>query len=313
MESKETGNSSMKTNVKYTFTTIERCNMCGSDKSQHIILGKRMNQSQGRKPWKKTGITTTIVKCKTCKLIFSNPLPIPFSIQDHYGVTPESYWTKNYFTVDEHYFSKEIKDLKTVLNITDSTKGLDIGAGIGKTMIALEKIGIDMYGCEPSEPFYNRAIEKMNISKDKIKFASIEESEYPENTFDLITFGAVLEHLYDPSKAIERANKWLKPNGIMHIEVPSSAWLVNKLINFSYKIRGSDYVGNISPMHAPFHLYEFGLDSFKMHAMKNNYSIAKYYYTVCPTYLPKIIDVFIRPYMKRTNTGMQLTIYLKKN
>jgi 2-polyprenyl-3-methyl-5-hydroxy-6-metoxy-1,4-benzoquinol methylase len=43
---------------------------------------------------------------------------------------------------------------------------------------------------------------------------------FPEAHFDFITFGAVLEHLYDPSMSIHKAMSWLKPSGIMHIEVP---------------------------------------------------------------------------------------------
>lgn len=68
-----------------------------SAKSQQIILGKRLNKSQGLSPSKKSGITTTIFKCGNCDLIYNNPMPIPVDIQDHYCVLPESYWTENYF------------------------------------------------------------------------------------------------------------------------------------------------------------------------------------------------------------------------
>ena len=74
----------------YSFHSVENCNMCGS--SSFKILGKRLNSAQGKDPYNKTGITTTIVKCKSCDLIYSNPLPIPASIQDHYNIPPEEYW-----------------------------------------------------------------------------------------------------------------------------------------------------------------------------------------------------------------------------
>jgi 2-polyprenyl-3-methyl-5-hydroxy-6-metoxy-1,4-benzoquinol methylase len=298
--------------INYTFYPIDKCNMCGSEASFHQVMGKRLNKSQGVFPKNKIGITTTVVKCKICELIFSNPLPVPKSIQDHYGIPPEDYWKKEYFSVDENYFSTEINTLKKVVNIAEGAKVLDIGAGLGKCMIALEKQGYEAYGLEPSEPFYQKAINNMGISPSKLKLSSIEQADYPYNTFDFITFGAVLEHLYNPSDSIEKAMKWLKPGGVIHIEVPSSKWLINKLINFSYRLRGLDYVGNISPMHTPFHLYEFGLKSFKMNGEKNNYSIAHYQYYVCQTYMPKIIDVFAKPYMKNTDTGMQLVVWLKK-
>ncbi|MBK8291298.1 MAG: hypothetical protein IPK96_10505 [Flammeovirgaceae bacterium] len=86
---------------KYTFNYLKRCNMCGSDTTTHTILGKRLNQSQGKKPRNKIGITTTVLKCKDCGLIYSNPQPIPNNLQDHYGIPPEDYWKDEYFVEDK--------------------------------------------------------------------------------------------------------------------------------------------------------------------------------------------------------------------
>lgn len=298
--------------MEYSFKKIEHCNMCGSSPNDHRILGKRLNQSQGRNPKSKFGITTTIMKCNSCDLIFSNPQPIPLNIQDHYGIPPENYWKDEYFLVNDNYFEYEINKLKKLTSIQKGAKALDIGAGLGKCMIALDKSGFTSYGLEPSEPFYQNAINKMKIDSNRLKLGMIETVDYPENEFDFITFGAVLEHLYSPSDSINKALKWLKPNGIIHIEVPSSNWLINKIINFYYKIRRTDYVGNISPMHSPFHLYEFGLKSFQLHGKKNKYEVFFHEYYVCNSYMPKAIDLFLRPYMKTTNTGMQLCVWLKK-
>ncbi|MBL7919634.1 MAG: class I SAM-dependent methyltransferase [Bacteroidia bacterium] len=301
-----------KKQLRYYFNIIESCNMCGSSSREAKILGKRLNHSQGKDPKNKTGITTTIVKCNKCGLIYSNPQPVPFDLQDHYGVPPEDYWKPEYFTIDENYFKNEIERLKKLLDLKPGMRSLDIGAGLGKAMIALEKEGFDVYGFEPSQQFYERAISTMNIDPKKLQLGMIENVSYPDAYFDFISFGAVLEHLYDPSASIQKALKWLKPNGIIHIEIPSSDWLINKLVNAFYKLKRSDYVANISPMHDPYHLYEFGLNSFKEHAKKNDYEIALYEYYVCQTYMPKIADFFLKPYMKRTNTGMQLCVWLRK-
>lgn len=113
--------------------------MCNSKADTHKVLGKRLNGSQGRNPKVKIGITTTIVKCTNCGLIYSNPQPIPFDIQDHYGIPPESYWTEDYFTITEDYFQEQIVKLKTLLDFKEGMKSLDIGAGLGKQMIACLK------------------------------------------------------------------------------------------------------------------------------------------------------------------------------
>lgn len=302
----------MSNQKRYYFNHIDNCNMCGEKTDTHKILGKRLNNSQGKNPKNKIGITTTIVRCTNCGLVYSNPQPVPFDIQDHYGVPPESYWEENYFTVTDDYFQSAIEKLSKLLDIKEGIKSLDIGAGLGKQMIALSKAGFDAYGFEPSKPFYERAISKMGINPNKLKLGMIEEVEYPENHFDFISFGAVLEHLYDPSASVLKAMKWLKPNGIIHIEVPSSNWLIGKIINLYYKLIRTDYVGNLSPMHRPFHLHEFGLKSFQEHAEQHSYELAFHEYYVCQTYMPKIADYFLKPYMRWTNTGMQLCVWLRK-
>ena len=302
----------MKKDFRYDFKYIYNCNMCGSETDSHKILGKRLNQSQGRNPTTKVGITTTVAKCTNCQLIYSNPQPIPFNIQDHYSVTPEEYWHPSYFLVEENYFKDEIIKLKSLIAFKPGMKALDIGSGLGKGMIALEKAGFDTFGFEPSQQFYERSISEMGINSNKLKVGQIEEIEYESDSFEFISFGAVLEHVYDPSASILKALKWLKPKGIIHIEVPSSTWLVNKMINFFYKLRRGDYVGNLSPMHNPYHLYEFGVKSFKEHAEKNNYELAHYEHLVCETFMPKFADYFIKPYMKFTNTGLQLCVWLRK-
>lgn len=299
-------------NIKYTFQYIDNCNMCGESTKKSKILGKRLNKSQGKNPKKKIGITTTICKCKKCGLIFSNPMPIPFNIQYHYGMFPEDYWVKEYFILPENYFIDEFNILKKLLNFQAGMNSLDIGAGLGKQMIALEKFGFEVYGIEPSASFHSRAINQMNINPAKLKLGMIEEIEYPENYFDFISFGAVLEHQYNPSASIQKSLNWLKPGGIIHIEVPSSKWLISRLMNLFYKLKCNDYVSNLSPMHEPYHLYEFSLDSFCNHAKLNNYKIAFHQYYVCQTYLPKFINSFMKPIMKKTNSGMQLCVWLRK-
>ncbi|MEP2668354.1 MAG: class I SAM-dependent methyltransferase [Cyclobacteriaceae bacterium] len=287
--------------------------MCGSSTQSHKVLGKRMNRPQGKNPRQKVGITTTVLKCQMCGLIFSNPQPIPNSIQDHYAIDPKTYWKSDYFKLDDGYFKGEINTLMSLYKFKEGDKALDVGAGIGKCMIALNKVGFDTFGIEPSETFYAKAIEYMNIRADRLTLDSIENAQLPNDYFGFITFGAVLEHVYDPSSSIKRAMGWLKVGGIIQIEVPSSRWLVSKLINSYYYLRGLDYVTNVSPMHEPFHLYEFSLESFQKNGLVNGYEVIKSEYYVASTYMPKWLDRIFRPFMKWTNSGMQLCVWLRKN
>lgn len=300
--------------MNYSFTDVRFCEMCGSPSDSHKILGIRLNKSQGLKPKKKTGIAVTIQKCSNCKLIYSNPLPIPSDIQDHYGTPPENYWKPEYFEWTPNYFSYQIKEASELLGgKVENLKALDIGAGIGKAMKSLDHAGFDTYGMEPSIPFFEKAISEMGIDPNKLKLGPVESIEYEPESFDFITFGAVFEHLYFPGNTLEKVAKWLKPGGVIQIEVPSSSWLIPKFMNAYFRMIGTTFTTHLSPMHSPFHLYEFDLKSFEQLSDKLGLKVEKSRYEVCDIYyMPGFIKPLLHRYMKRTNKGMQLTVYLKK-
>jgi 2-polyprenyl-3-methyl-5-hydroxy-6-metoxy-1,4-benzoquinol methylase len=299
---------------KYSFKDIDQCEMCGSQPHKHEVLGMRLDKSQGKNPKKKTGIAVGVKKCSNCKLIFATPQPIPNDIQDHYGTPPEDYWKSEYFKWTPEYFKHQIEIVKKRISFEKGMKALDIGAGLGKAMLSLDHYGFETHGLEPSIPFHERAIEKMNIRPERLKLGTIEDLEYEDGEFDFITFGAVVEHLYSPKICIEKAMKWLKPGGIIQIEVPSSNWLISKYMNLFFKLRGTNYVTNLSPMHTPFHLYEFDLCSFQELGKTIGYTIDHYEFSVCEIYfIPKFLHPIFRWYMNKTNKGMQLTVYLKKD
>ena len=300
--------------LRYYFYEVTHCNMCGADAHDHKILGQRLNQSQGLQPKRKMGISVSVMQCASCGLIYNNPQPVPYDIQDHYGIPPEEYWTPAYFKIDPCYFGDVITKAKKLLPFRPGMTALDIGAGIGKAMIAMENAGFNAYGLEPSTPFYERAIKVMGIDPHKLNRGMLEEVNYDADSFDFITFSGVLEHLYDADKAICRAMNWLKPFGLIHIEVPSVNYLMSGIYNFYYRMKGTNYVTNTSPMHSPFHLYEFSLKSFEENQKKNNYSIAHSEYYVCTIMnIPRIFHPPLKWLMRLTRRGLQLEIWLRKN
>jgi SAM-dependent methyltransferase len=299
--------------LKYSFEEIARCEMCSSPTDNHKVLGQRLNQSQGLRPKSKTGISVSIKKCSDCNLIYASPMPIPNSIQDHYGIPPENYWIPEYFHWKPDYFASEINNAKAILPFYEGMTALDIGAGIGKCMISMENAGFNAYGLEPSKPFYDRAISNMKISPERLKFGTIEDIDYEPQSFDFITFGAVLEHLYHPAFCIEKALNWLKPGGLIHAEVPSSKHLLAKILNAYFRLVGTNYVTHLSPMHVPFHLYEFGLESFQKLGVKLGYNVVAHQYMVCSTSpFPRILHPLLSKIMKKTDTGLQLVVWLQK-
>ena len=116
---------------------------------------------------------------------------------------------EEYFHIEKNYFKYEITVAKKLLK----NKGphiLDIGGGIGKTHVVLNKNGFDTISIEPSFLALKEiAISKFKLDESKFLHSSIEDASFEENYFDFITFGAVLEHLYEPSES-RKSNKMVK-------------------------------------------------------------------------------------------------------
>src|SRR5947208_15781290 len=94
--------------LTYRFRTVELCTMCGAPAADAKVIGRRLNTHQGWRPTHTPGIATTVVRCSACGLIFSNPLPIPLDVDQHYGKPPEDYWRSEYFDTDDTYFGPKI-------------------------------------------------------------------------------------------------------------------------------------------------------------------------------------------------------------
>jgi 2-polyprenyl-3-methyl-5-hydroxy-6-metoxy-1,4-benzoquinol methylase len=296
----------------YSFRTVEACNMCGADAAQARVLGMRLDKSQGRQPRGKTGVAVSVCRCR-CGLVFANPQPVPRSIGDHYGLPPESYWRSVSLEIPPDYFAWQIAAAKRLLDFKPGMRALDVGVGLGKVSRVMRDAGFDVYGIEPSEPFHAKALEVLGGDGERFKLATVESAEFAPASFDFVTFGAVLEHLYDPSAALAKAVRWLRPGGMIHAEIPNADHLVAKLINGYYALIGTSYVTNTSPMHVPYHLYEFTTESFRRNGMRNGYDLVEHRIEVASIYnIPRVLHPILRKLMASNGTGMQLTVWLRK-
>lgn len=297
--------------VLYQFKPVDTCAMCGAGEDQRI-LGRRLNQTHGWAPHRVSGVATTIVRCGACGLVYSNPLPIPNDVCDHYNIPAEQYWPEDAFVI-EGLFTRELEILSQLAGPLAGLKALDIGSGVGRGLRVMESRGIEAYGLEPSPSFCNAAIERMGIMPERLITSPLETASLEPASFDFINFSGVLEHVYDPSAALATALKWTKLGGLLHVEVPSSRWLVSKLANLYFRACGTDLVTHLSPMHKPFHLFEFAAESFERNGRTNGYFVARRDYEVCTSYnVPAFAGRILYPLMKATNSGMMLSVWLVK-
>lgn len=93
---------------------------------------------------------------------------------------------------------------------------LEVGVGRGTFLQEARSRGWQCTGIEPSAQGSERARAKgLDVVTTTL------ESFRPEGTFDAVFAGHVLEHLRDPLAAASLMRKWLRPGGILVIEVPN--------------------------------------------------------------------------------------------
>ena len=286
--------------------------MCHAPAAEAKILGRRLSTRQGVRPGRQLGITATVQRCRTCGLVFTNPQPLPGSVGQHYGSQPEAYWAADYLEHGGAPAAHYIDEFHARWRGDRRAVTLDVGAGVGHTMVAFQQAGMDAWGIEPGVAFRQRALERPELRADRLIHAAVETADLHAAHFDFISMTAVLEHLADPAVALERAVGWLEPGGLMVATVPSSDWLVGRALNLVYRAQGFDYVTNVSPMHRPFHLVEFTRRSFAAHGLRAGYEIADSRVVVCDTYAPRGLRRIAHRVMERTGTGMILEVWLRK-
>jgi 2-polyprenyl-3-methyl-5-hydroxy-6-metoxy-1,4-benzoquinol methylase len=190
------------------------CNTCNSTNFSDV-LKKKSSQSE----------EFTVVKCKSCGLVQVNPQPEFEEVLKYYS---NEYFTKrsdrgydNYYSDKirseiERVFLLNLKDLnffefESSLNNEKST--IDIGCAAGYFVNFLKARGWNASGIEIAEGPSTFGKETLGLNIYQEDFLHWDTGI--ENTFDLITLWASIEHLHKPKETLEKIYKHLRPNGRM--------------------------------------------------------------------------------------------------
>lgn len=147
------------------------------------------------------------VKCKKCKLIYSNPI-IPFEqIKKFYQVTYFLELNQLEIMADDY----ERLFYKYVPNINEKTNVLEVGCANGLFLKRLKKRGIKKFkGIEPSKEAYSvtDSTIKPNIIND-----FIDNNLFESNSFDVACSFQTFDHVLEPNDFLQKIFKYIKPGG----------------------------------------------------------------------------------------------------
>jgi 2-polyprenyl-3-methyl-5-hydroxy-6-metoxy-1,4-benzoquinol methylase len=178
-----------------------------------------------------------VAQCPVCDLVYTinwpNTVGAHFQLLDpepsranQNGATPQEeaeYWSDE--TIEKEYrlapFHNREADLylDILKQFIPHGKLLDVGCSLGLFLGQAAKWGYDVLGLEPSQKAVLFAKNTFGIEVLPLTF---EESNFEDDSFDIITLLDVIEHQLDPLPMVYELYRILRPNGVLLIETPNN-------------------------------------------------------------------------------------------
>jgi 2-polyprenyl-3-methyl-5-hydroxy-6-metoxy-1,4-benzoquinol methylase len=156
--------------------------------------------------------------------------------------------------------------LKTVKKFCKSGKLLDVGTGDGLFLKVAKTANFDTCGTEISHAGVRAAKKFYNLD---IHITEIEDADFEENSFDVITIWHVIEHVKNPLEIMKKLYKLSKPGAVVFVATPN---LDKHLARIGYRLKSNKPYPFYSP-EGEQHLFHFTESTLKKIIQKTGFNI----------------------------------------
>ena len=161
-------------------------------------------------------------------------------------------------------------------NLPGGEKILDVGCGEGKLLIkASEKykmgFGVDIVPFRVKKAKDQAKKRRIDNLKFYVRNIDTDGLGFKNNEFDAVVCLAVMEYLFDPYFILEQFNRILKKGGILVIEVPNIAYLLERIRLLFGKLPDKGYAQGWTSGR----LHHFTLETLEKLIKENGFTIIK--------------------------------------
>ncbi len=193
------------------------CNICNSEKT---------------KPLFNLSLSHKIFSCSNCGVQFMYPQLNDKEINTLYSETYYKSWGIAGTTENESSRQMKIATfllrLKLINKYVLAGKVLDVGCATGYFLEAAITLNYEPYGIELSE--YSSSIAKNKFGNSAIFNGKLENCNFDDNMFDIISMFDLIEHVRSPYQTLIKTSALLNTNGIIIITTPNNSSISNKLM-----------------------------------------------------------------------------------
>jgi 2-polyprenyl-3-methyl-5-hydroxy-6-metoxy-1,4-benzoquinol methylase len=170
------------------------------------------------------GALLRTVMCDACGHVFTNPAPTEADLNAYYSTKYRAEYKGVLTPKRKHVLRAGFRALERLDRLKPFLPApatvLDVGAGGGEFAFLLKTAGYDVRGIEPNAGYAAYAQQSYGLD---IQATTLEHADFAPHQFDAITMHHVFEHLLDVRGSLSKLRGWLKPGGLMIIEVPNVA------------------------------------------------------------------------------------------
>ncbi|HUT53192.1 MAG TPA: class I SAM-dependent methyltransferase [bacterium] len=244
------------------------CCLCGSEQYRPYM----------RKVYALGGRPLDLVRCRGCGLIRVEPMP---GAEEVRGLYTEAYFDRDFSCGVRKgtYLESEamrVEEYREVLSVIRSYRPfgrlLEVGCAAGSFLNYAQRSGYQVEGVDISAWAAEMAREQFAVP---VHVGRLMEVNFPDETFDVIFFGDLLEHEPDPVELCREARRALKPGGLLAVKTPTYvnsfyfrlARHVPKALLlgiFDLRLLRAMKLAHEGPNLPPYHLFEYSHQNLEM-------------------------------------------------
>lgn len=175
-----------------------------------------------------------LVRCRGCSAIYANPAPAEFASGQYYDRAGAGYYLSPAKLESDYAGVRFERELRLLRRHCRAGSILDVGCSSGAFLFQLNQrfpgcyqiLGTDVSGA-PLDYAESRGVPVVR--------GDFLEQDFGGRKFDAVTFWAVLEHLLEPGRFLDRAAAILRPHGLCFVLAPNVQSLAARLLGARYR------------------------------------------------------------------------------
>ncbi len=226
--------------------------------------------------------TLDLVRCAGCGLVRVEPTPAAEEVR---GLYTESYFDRDFSCGVRKgtYLESEamrVEEYREVLSVIRSYRPfgrlLEVGCAAGSFLNYAKRSGYQVQGVDISAWAADMAREQFQV---QVQVGRLVEAGFPDESFDVIFFGDLLEHEPEPVELVREATRVLRPGGLIAIKTPTyvnsfyfrlARHVPRFLLRtfFDVRLLQAMKLAHEGPNMPPYHLFEYSHRNLEMLCQK---------------------------------------------